>query len=699
MNLSTQWRYSENESWTSYSEGSPDLIGNKTVQLRQGATGTRLASTTPATFTFTEDNQPDTRKYIPVSHLSVHSFSTEAANQSGSATNAIDANYNTRWHSAWNGSDTERYIVIELDQSVNLSAVEFVPAGGGNGKIYDGTIYGSMDGETWEVLTNQKNLTYTNQANTVQDAITNTKSFEIAEPKEVKYVKIVADRTNGNWFTARAFNFYQDITNNPHPTAGIAYSTTEKTSGTVVARLVNPSRKITITNNNGLDAYVFSENGEFTFEFEDENGAQGSSTAKVTWIDKDGPTADVDYKLDEDKRLRVLLDNISEDVYLLDHNNQKINYVKVDENGKVTSVSYLDTSGNTYKVAELDENGVTKSITYKNTTGNVENVATYVITLNTDGTVEMEKYFDHEGNDVTENLTDTEKEQLRSLQQTTRSNPLEHAFEVSGEYEFRMLDKASNIAYKSIKVDYIQNDTKILVSDVTYNITNETNQDVIATLKPYMIDSDGNKNENVSILSEGGSTHTFTENGEFTFEYMDQNEDIDNPNKEEKTHKAKVSWIDKIIPTAQIRYSTQETTDQEVIATLVDESEEITIMNNGSSRQYTFTQNGEFTFEFEDRAGNKGSVIAKVDWIQKEPENPEQYQLGDVNKDGKITATDLLLVKRHIVAGERQEWILTEDKFTLADLNKNGKITATDLLLLKRLVIQQVGTETYFLNM
>lgn len=73
----------------------------------------------------------------------------------------------------------------------------------------------------------------------------------------------------------------------------------------VVARLVNPSRKITITNNNGSDTYVFSENGEFTFEFEDENGAKGSATAKVTWIDKEGPTADVDYKLDEDKRLKV----------------------------------------------------------------------------------------------------------------------------------------------------------------------------------------------------------------------------------------------------------------------------------------------------------------------------------------------------------------------------------------------------------
>ena len=150
VNLTTEWRYTENDDWTKYSEGSPDLTGDKTVQLRQGATGTKLASVASSTFTFTEDNQPDTRKYIPVSHLNIHSFSTEAANQSGSATNAIDANYNTRWHSAWNGSDTERYIVIELDKSVSLSAVEFVPAGGGNGKIYDGTIYGSMDGQNWK---------------------------------------------------------------------------------------------------------------------------------------------------------------------------------------------------------------------------------------------------------------------------------------------------------------------------------------------------------------------------------------------------------------------------------------------------------------------------------------------------------------------------------------------------------------------
>ena len=47
---------------------------------------------------------------------------------------------------------------------------------------------------------------------TVEDAMANIKSFDIAEPQRVQYVKIVADRTNGNWFTARAFNFYEDTT-------------------------------------------------------------------------------------------------------------------------------------------------------------------------------------------------------------------------------------------------------------------------------------------------------------------------------------------------------------------------------------------------------------------------------------------------------------------------------------------------------
>ena len=129
VNLKTEWRYTENDKWTSYGVASPKLTGNKTVQVRQSATGTKLTSPASEIYRFTEDNQPDTRKYISVSHISKVAVSTEAVNNGGAATNALDANYNTRFHSAWNGTDTERFLTVKLDEPVYLSAVEFVPAG------------------------------------------------------------------------------------------------------------------------------------------------------------------------------------------------------------------------------------------------------------------------------------------------------------------------------------------------------------------------------------------------------------------------------------------------------------------------------------------------------------------------------------------------------------------------------------------
>jgi len=43
--------------------------------------------------------------------------------------------------------------------------------------------------------------------------IKNIKSFDIEDPQKVQYIKIQATRaSNGNWFTARAFNLYEDTT-------------------------------------------------------------------------------------------------------------------------------------------------------------------------------------------------------------------------------------------------------------------------------------------------------------------------------------------------------------------------------------------------------------------------------------------------------------------------------------------------------
>ncbi len=532
VNLNHEWRNKSSDPWTSYKTASPDNTGNKTLQIRMAPNGTKLASNV-LTFNFTEDNQRDNRKYIPVSHLSIHDVSTEAVNNGGSAIYAIDGNYNTRWHSAWNGTDTERYIVIKIDQPVVLTAVEFVPAGGGNGKIYDGTIYGSMDGENWEVLSRQTNIRYTNQANTNEDAITNTKSFEIENPKQVQYVKIVADRTNGNWFAARAFNLFEDKSKNPNPTASIGFDITAPTNQNVVARLINPSTNIRITNNGGSDTYTFTENGEFTFEFiDDSNGMTGKSTAKVNWIDKIPPTATIRYNITSKTNKEVEATLIpSEEIIVLN-------------NGDYDS-------------------------------------------------------------------------------DNPNSDPMTHLFMENGEFTFEFKDKAGNIGTAKATVDWI--DTTIPIGNLTYSTTELTNKDVEVEI--YFDE------ENITITNnDGNSKYTFTENGEFTFKFKDEAGN-------EGTKTAYVNWIDKVAPNAQIFYKPNTKTKGPVTATIYS-NEDIKITNNGGNETYTFTENGTFEFTYEDMLGNKGKITAKVTWIESEnnntnPDNEGNNKPGNNNKPGE----------------------------------------------------------------
>ena len=51
-----EWKYNQNDSWTSFKDEIPDLTGDKTVIVRMGATGVYLPSD-ELTYSFTEDNQ------------------------------------------------------------------------------------------------------------------------------------------------------------------------------------------------------------------------------------------------------------------------------------------------------------------------------------------------------------------------------------------------------------------------------------------------------------------------------------------------------------------------------------------------------------------------------------------------------------------------------------------------------------------
>ena len=88
------------------------------------------------------------------------------------------------------------------------------------------------------------------------------------------------------------------------------------------------------------------------------------------------------------------------------------------------------------------------------------------------------------------------------------------------------------------------------------------------------------------------------------------------------------------MPTAEIEYSTTEMTNQDVVATVVNPSTEITITNNDGKDTYTFTENGEFTFEFVDNKGTKGTIKAVVNWIDKvAPISSVQYD--DITRNDK----------------------------------------------------------------
>lgn len=599
-----EWRYSENDAWVSYAKASPDLSGNRSVEVRMGAQGTNMASD-GRTFTFTEDAASPSRKYIPVSRISLHGVSSQATGgHAGNAVYALDANYNTRWHSNWNGADTQRFISVKFDKPMFISAVEFVPAGGGNGKILDGTIYGSLDGVTWRKLGERKNLRYTNQCNTIADAQANIQSFDIENPQDVLYIKIVADRaSNGNWFTARAFNFFEDTTQEHRPAATIEYSTTNPTNGNVTATLKNlfPDEHITITSNGGSGIYEFTQNGTFTFTYINDEGVEGKTTATVNWIDRDAPTAVFEYSTTQTTGGKVIVIlKPSEEVTV---NRSDIIYA-VDENGNVID-----------KTVEAGENN--------------ENVLNGY-------TVDGEGFVKNPAGEIVANI-----------------NPFRMEFSENGEFTFEFVDRAGNAGSAKVVVTWI--DKSPLNVTLTYDKTEATNGNVTVTV---VFDKLAEVTNN-----DGSLTYVFTENGEFTFEYVDAAGNTGSIT-------AKVDWIvsdvpivpdpdpnpdpdptpdpDPVTPSEpKIEYD-KSNKDKAIVKVTLSEEGATFVDGDGT---FEFSKNGTYFIEYYNKEGTLCSLEVVVDWLE-ESETPNNLpaiigvSVGVVVLAGAVVVVLVIIKKR-----------------------------------------------------
>ncbi len=78
-----------------------------------------------------------------------------------------------------------------------------------------------------------------------------------------------------------------------------------------------------------------------------------------------------------------------------------------------------------------------------------------------------------------------------------------------------------------------------------------------------------------------------------------------------------ISEPDVIAPVGTVSYSTEDATNDDVVATLSLDDPEAIVTNNNGLFTYTFTENGSFTFEFEDLAGNSATAVAEVNNIDK----------------------------------------------------------------------------------
>ena len=191
---------------------------------------------------------------------------------------------------------------------------------------------------------------------------------------------------------------------------------------------------------------------------------------------------------------------------------------------------------------------------------------------------------------------------------------IEKTFAENGHFTFAVSDLAGN----KTDVTGIVNNIDKTPPTATFNYSTQepTNQDVIVTVVP---------DESVKITNNNRHfSKTFTENGAFAFEMVDNAGNT-------STAIAEVFCIDKTPPEATFNYSTIDVTNGEVTAELMP-NEQITILNNEGAFEKVFTDNGEFTFEFVDLAGNTATATAVVQWIDKTPFTEAEIVTVEINE-------------------------------------------------------------------
>lgn len=292
--------------WKDYSS-TKRFTESQKVKARYKAHGTTLSGEIRE-YNFTK-NVDNTLKYINVENIN---FISAGKSQGGFAPeNMLDGSVFTSWHTKYGEIAQDKSYIISFNKAKYLSQISYDPAGL-NGRIKSAKLYVSLDGIEWKLVSEITNL--------ANDE--NRKTITLKESVPARYVKIEATETYGNhegpnkYVSGKRFNYYEDTTKK-FSEPEIEYSKNKLTNQNVVATIKIPYGYKAI----GSTSYTFNNNGKHEFKYKDINGEEKTLIANVTWIDKELPTAQVEYDITSQTQFTVkaTLKNISkENVTIID---------------------------------------------------------------------------------------------------------------------------------------------------------------------------------------------------------------------------------------------------------------------------------------------------------------------------------------------------------------------------------------------
>ena len=339
------------------------------------------------------------------------------------------------------------------------------------------------------------------------------------------------------------------------PTATINYQPSTTTTGTVIATLTGFSKPwLTITNNGWSDQFVFSSNGGFTFEFEDQYGNTGSTTATVTrivsvltWSYVQEPIQDA--SIDGDFG------------YRRDYNYGASDFIFVG-NGSFALLKFDLTSIPKWSTVNDATLRLTKERYNPNSfevRGLINNTWIEWVT-DQDTANPGEPTFNHQAHPSTD-----------------RFGWGPWLFQNNDFTADQFVDGTPTSTINDLPVDFTLNSSWLLQLEDRVNNSWSNRWFVLA-----------NGSDRLGWHSRESTTPAFRP--QLSVNYT----------------------VDNIPPTATVSYDPSTTTLGSVVATLTWFSEEITITNNSGSATYVFTDNGSFVFEYEDIAWNTWATTATV---------------------------------------------------------------------------------------